>query len=59
MNTNLISHYYSITDIIYYFSRLVERLQNMRNNASGDGVSNCILCGETFSFFTRHRTHFA
>ena len=40
--------------ILYLFSRLVERLQNMRNNASGDGVNNCILCGETFSFFTRH-----
>ena len=52
----LIDYYvfgHSIT--ITFFSRLVERLQNMRNNASGDGVSNCILCGETFSFFTRHR----
>ena len=51
----LIDYYvfgHSIT--ITFFSRLVERLQNMRNNASGDGVSNCILCGETFSFFTRH-----
>ena len=36
------------------FRRLVERLQNMRNNAAGDGISNCILCGETFSFFTRN-----
>ena len=50
---------------LYYYinllscSRLVERLQNMRNNAAGDGVNNCILCGETFSFFTRHRTHLA
>ena len=32
----------------------MDRLQNMRNNAAGDGVSNCILCGETFSFFTRN-----
>ena len=31
----------------------MERLQNMRNNAAGDGENNCILCGEAFSFFTR------
>lgn len=35
--------------------RLMERLQNMRNNAAGDGENNCILCGEAFSFFTRQK----
>jgi hypothetical protein len=39
--------------IWFIFRRLMERLQNMRNNAAGDGENNCILCGEVFSFFTR------
>jgi hypothetical protein len=36
-----------------FFSRLQERLENMKKNAAGDGENNCILCGEVFSFFTR------
>ncbi|XP_047097762.1 rabphilin-3A [Schistocerca piceifrons] len=28
--------------------RLVERLENMKRNALGNGTSQCVLCGETF-----------
>ena len=37
-----------------YCRRLLERLENMRRNAAGDGENTCILCGESFGFFTRY-----
>ncbi len=30
------------------FRRLVERLENMRRSAVGNGLSQCLLCGEVF-----------
>ena len=39
---------------ILYCRRLLERLENMRRNAAGDGENTCILCGESFGFFTRY-----
>ena len=39
---------------IFDCRRLLERLENMRRNAAGDGENTCILCGESFGFFTRY-----
>ena len=37
-------------DTVGYFllRRLVEKLDNMRNNAIGDGRDTCLLCGSKF-----------
>uniref|UniRef100_A0A8C1WVP1 Rabphilin 3A-like (without C2 domains) n=1 Tax=Cyprinus carpio TaxID=7962 RepID=A0A8C1WVP1_CYPCA len=34
------------------FRRLVERLENMRRSAVGNGLSQCLLCGEVFGLLS-------
>ncbi|XP_039298032.1 rabphilin-3A [Nilaparvata lugens] len=34
--------------------RLVERLDNMKRNAVGTGLNQCILCGDNFGMLTSH-----
>ncbi|GCB81043.1 hypothetical protein scyTo_0021770, partial [Scyliorhinus torazame] len=34
--------------------RLVDRLDNMRKNVMGDGLSRCILCGEQLGLLGSH-----
>ena len=33
---------------IFIFSRLVEKLDNMKKNAMGNGSTQCVLCGDEF-----------
>ena len=37
-----------VRSICFYSRRLVEKLENMRNNALGDGKETCLLCGSKF-----------
>lgn len=32
----------------YCYSRLVEKLDNMKKNAMGNGTTQCVLCGDEF-----------
>ncbi|KAL8199070.1 UNVERIFIED_CONTAM: hypothetical protein K2H54_033267 [Gekko kuhli] len=38
---------YGATACMAQQTRLVERLENMRKNMMGNGLSQCLLCGET------------
>lgn len=42
---------------ILFFRRLVEKLENMKKNAMGNGQTQCILCGDEFGLLGASPTH--
>ena len=34
--------------VVLFFRRLVDKLENMKKNALGNGASQCVLCGDEF-----------
>ena len=32
----------------FYFSKLIDRLDNMKKHATGNGSSQCVLCADGF-----------
>ena len=43
--------------VFFLRSRLVERLENMKKNAMGNGSTQCILCGDEFGLLGASPTY--
>ncbi|KAH9515019.1 Rab effector Noc2 [Bulinus truncatus] len=48
---------YYILACVYTDGRLVEKLDNMKKNAIGNGSSQCILCGDEFKILSASPTY--
>lgn len=47
----------SMKHFVCFFRRLVEKLENMKKNAMGNGTTQCILCGDEFGLLGASPTH--
>ena len=43
---------FDFVSLCVIFSRLLDRLENIKNNAKGNGVTTCLLCNEKFGKIT-------